>query len=309
MDASKYPFDPEFEDLTETFAPLDEESNIKLQGIMNPLFSMEESTDDLFVEQKEFPGSDGNRIRALLYSPKTLTGPAPCLVYLHGGGFALPASPYQYSLAREYALEAGCRVLLVDYRLAPQHPFPAATEDCFSAYCWVLDHAEDLSVNPARVAVGGDSAGATLSTVICLMASDRHRPSPCGQMLIYPLVAVDLETESRKKYTDTPMCNTLALEAYLKYYIPDRSAGKWEYAAPLDAETLSCMPPSYIETAEFDCLHDEGILFAERLQSFKVPVELNNTKGTMHGFDTVLDSQIVRGCVRRRVAFLKSIFC
>lgn len=308
MGNNQYPFDPEFEDLAETFAPLDEAANLELQEIMNPLFDMEESTDEVLVERKMITGVDGTGIRALLYSPRELEANAPCLIDLHGGGFALPASPYHYSLAQEYALGAQCRVLLLDYRLAPQHPFPAAPEDCFSAFCWVQDHASELAVDPSRIAVGGDSAGANLSTVICLMAKDRHRPAPCGQMLIYPLVAVELESESRKHYTDTPMCNTRVLDAYMNLYIPDQSTGKCEYASPLDAKSLAGMPAAYIETAEFDCLHDDGILYAERLKSFGVPVELYNTRGTMHGFDSVLDGPIVRECVRRRVAFLKRVF-
>ena len=131
---------------------------------------------------------------------------------------------------------------------------------------------------------------------------------PCGQMMMYPVTGIGMETESMKKYTDTPMCNSRDAEKYDKLYRPDPSAGKLEYTSPIQAESLAGLLSAYIETAEFDCLRDGGILYAERLRKFGVPVELHNTEGTMHGFDIVLDSPIVRNCVDRRTAFLKKIF-
>ena len=130
---------------------------------------------------------------------------------------------------------------------------------------------------------------------------------PCGQMLVYP-AAGNVETESVRKYTDTPMCNSRDMEKYGKFYRPDPSVGKNEYASPIEAENLEGLPPAYIETAEFDCLRDGGILYAERLRKSGVSAELHNTEGTMHGFDIVLDSPIVRECVDLRVAFLRQVF-
>lgn len=196
----------------------------------------------------------------------------------------------------------------MDYRLAPKHPFPTAPEDCYAAYSWVVNHAEELSIDPTRIAVAGDSAGGTLATVVCLMAKERGQTMPCGQMLIYPVTGFDTETESMKKYTDTPMCNSQDVEKYDKLYMQDSTAGKKEYASPIEAASLAGLPAAYIETAEFDCLRDGGILYAARLQEFGVPAELHNTKGTMHGFDIVLNSPIVRACVVQRVAFLVRCF-
>lgn len=246
-------------------------------------------------------------IRALLYSPKDIEENAPCLVYYHGGGFVLPAAPYHYSLAKEYAQKAHCKVLFVDYRLAPKYPFPVAPEDCYAAYSWVLANAKALSVDSARITVAGDSAGGQLATVVCLMARDRGLPMPCGQMMIYP-AAGNVDTESVRKYTDTPMCNSKDMEKYGKLYQPDPSVGNNVYASPIEAESLEGLPAAYIETAEFDCLRDGGILYAERLRQFGVSAELYNTEGTMHGFDIVLKSPIVRACVDRRIAFFKQIF-
>lgn len=279
-----------------------------LQWFLELLFLGEKSSGALTVERKSIPVGNGETIRALLYTPKGIGEKAPCLVCYHGGGFVFPASPHHYSLAREYARRAECKVLFVDYRLAPKYPFPVAPEDCFAAFSWVLDHADELSVDAARVAVGGDSAGGELVTVVCLMAQERGQVMPCGQMMIYPVTGLGVETESMKKYTDTPMCNSRDVEKYDKLYMQDPTAGKRVYASPIEAESLEGLPPAYIETAEFDCLRDSGILYARRLEAFGVPTELYNTEGTMHGFDIVLKSPIVRACVDRRIAFLRRVF-
>lgn len=278
-----------------------------MQKLLRLLFRLERSTADMTVERKTIPVDAGRSVRALWYCPDSLSDSAPCLVVFHGGGFVFPASPHHYALAREYAQRARCRVLFVDYRLAPKYPFPAATEDCYAAYSWVQSNAKALSVDPARVAVAGDSAGGQLATVVCLMAKDRGQVMPCGQMMVFP-VAGDVETESLRKYTDTPMCSSRDLEKYNRFYRPDPYAGNHIYASPIEAGSLAGLPQAYIETAEFDCLRDGGILYAQRLRQSGVPVELYNTQGTMHGFDIVLKSPIVRSCVERRIAFLRRSF-
>ena len=277
-----------------------------IQKLMGPLAMMERSTSELTVERQTIPVGNGDTIQALLYSPKDIGRSAPCLVYYHGGGFVWPASPHHYSLVKEYAQRVRCKVLFVNYRLAPKYPFPVAPEDCYAAYTWVLANAAELSVDPARIAVAGDSAGGQLATVVCMMAQARGQVLPCGQMMLYP-AAGNVETESVRKYVDTPMCNSRDMEKYGKLYRPDPTVGNPIYASPIEAGSLAGLPPAYIETAEFDCLRDGGILYAQRLEGFGVPVELYNTQGTIHGSDIVLESPIVRACVDRRVAFLKRV--
>ena len=308
MKRTKYPIHPDFKAWTHMNPPLNRAMIPVMQKLMGLLFDREKSAEDMTAERKSIAAEGSASIRALWYCPKGIREPSPCLVYYHGGGFVFPASPHHYSLAREYAQRARCKVLFVDYRLAPKYPFPAAPEDCFHAYRWLLDHAGELGVDSARVAVAGDSAGGELAAVVCLMAEDRGKPMPCGQMLVYPVTGAGNETASMKKYTDTPMCNSRDIEKYGRYYTPDPAAAGSVYAAPIKAESLAGLPAAYVETAEFDCLRDDGVLYAQRLRQSGVPAELNNTEGTMHGFDIVLDSPIVRGCVDRRVAFLKRIF-
>lgn len=304
---TEYPIHPDFKRWTKMNPPLNKVMVPIIQKLMGPLFALEKSTDTLTVEKVNIPVDENDSIRAILYSPKDVEDNAPCLVYYHGGGFVLPAAPYHYSLAREYAERVKCKVLFVDYRLAPKYQFPVAPEDSYAAYMWVLENAKKLGIDPNRIAVAGDSAGGQLATVVSLMARDRNQPIPRGQMLIYP-AAGNVETESVKEFVDTPMCNSRDMVKYANFYRPDPTVGENTYASPIEADTLENLPETYVETAEFDCLRDGGILYADRLKESGVSTELYNTKGTMHGYDIVLDSPIVRESVDHRVAFLKKIF-
>lgn len=266
------------------------------------------SDREVVITKGKVESYDGVSVPYLFFEPVGLKRPSPYLVYYHGGGFAFKAAPYHYQLARIYAKEAGCKVLFVDYRLAPKHPFPTPVEDCFAAYRWVLEQAEYLGLDKEHVALGGDSAGGNLAAACCLMARDRGLPLPCFQMLIYPAVDRRMETKSMKLFEDTPMWNAQKNRAMWPLYLPDPEAAPVEYASPMEAASLAGLPKAYIETAEFDCLRDEGINYANALRSAGCPVELNQTHGTVHGFDTLLGSSIVKACISRRVEALKNAF-
>ena len=250
----------------------------------------------------------GGRISALLLTPDGVGDNAPCLVYFHGGGFVMEAAPSHYALMAEYAVGARCKVLFVRYRLAPKHAFPVPMQDCFSAYQWVRQNADALGVNPARIAVGGDSAGGCLAAAICLMAQDKGVPLPSFQMLIYPVLDRRMQTASMQRFTDTPMWNMRLNEKMWQWYLPEQTTLDIAYASPAEAATLAGLPDTYLETAEFDCLRDEGVAYANALQSVGCTVEWNDTSGTMHGFDGVLNSPTVRACVKRRVGALQRAF-
>ncbi len=142
-----------------------------------------------------------------------------------------------------------------------------------------------------------------------LMAIDRGLPVPCAQLLTYPAVGNCGETESLRLYTDTPMCNTEDMNTYGEWYVQDESAGKLAYRSPIEAESFAGIPMTYIETAEFDCLRDGAILYAEKLRENGIPVELYNTKGTVHGYDMMLRSGIVKDLIEKRIRFLEKALC
>ncbi len=239
--------------------------------------------------------------KADLILPKDVSNP-PLLVYIHGGGFILGAASYHKNLAQTYAKEASCAVLFVDYRLAPKYKFPIPLSDCFDAYRWALKQA-----SYGKVIVGGDSAGASLSLGVLQLAHQEGVPMADGLMLVYPLCDTRMITESMKKYPDTPLWNSTQNPKALKLYADEADLHDPLISA-VEAEDLSFLPPTYIETAQYDCLHDEGILLAEKLKAEGVPVTLNETEDTMHGYDIAEFSPYVKKQVQKRIEFLKSNF-
>lgn len=263
----------------------------------------------LDVSRHEIESYDGEKIECFLMSPKGIAEKAPCLIYIHGGGFVLPAARYHYKNAMRYAKEVGCKVVFVNYRLAPEHPHPVFFEDCYAAMCWVYDHADPLGIDRTRIGIGGDSAGSTLSVGVCMMAKDRQHPIRFAfQMLPYPFLDARNESASCKTYTDTPMWNSSLSDRIGPMTKADRSNPNYVYYSPVEAETFDALPPAYIETAEFDCLHDDGILYAKLLQNAGIPVVLNETEGTMHGFDIVQNAPTTKAALAARIAYMRNMF-
>lgn len=249
---------------------------------------------------------DGERITCFVLSPKCLPEKAPCLIYLHGGGFVLEAAGYHYRNAMRYAKEAGCRVVFPLYRLAPQHPFPTFFEDCYAAFCWAYDHAEKMGIDIGRIGIGGDSAGSTLAVGVCLMARERNHPVVFRfQMLPYPFLDGRNTSESCKRFTDTPMWNSSLSERIGPMTKVGKNDPNYIWYSPVEAESFEGLPPAYIETAEFDCLHDDGILYADLLKKAGIEVTLNETKGTMHGFDIATKAPTTLAAMEQRIAFMK----
>ena len=237
-----------------------------------------------------------------IYSPKDLKGDAPCLVYFHGGGFALRAAPQHYKLAQVYCEEARCRVVLVDYSV---RPFPAPVLDCFAAYRWVVKNAHRLAIDPKRIAVGGDSAGGALAAACCLMARDKRIPLPCFQLLVYPVTDRRMQTPSMAAFPDTPMWNAKKNAVMWRRYLSRPHDLPMEYASPMEAESFSGLPDAYVEVAEFDCLRDEGVAYAMALQKGGAKVEMNMTAGTVHGFELAWKAEPTQMAIDRRVHALR----
>lgn len=308
MKKTSYPIHPDFKRWKNIHPPLHRFLILPLQWFLGIQFYLERKTKEFAVKRILIPTSDTASIKAIFYSPKGIGKDAPCLLYCHGGGFVLPSSYFHFYWIKKYAREAGCYVLFVNYRLAPRYPFPAAPLDCFASYKWLLDHANELSVDPRRIGVAGDSAGGCLAAMITQMAKDQELVLPCLQLLIYPATGVNRPSESMTKYIDTPMCSTRDMDKYSYYYLKKAKIDHPIYLMPTLGTSFAGFPPTYVETAEFDCLRDHGIFYAEKLMRDGVKVILNNTVGTIHGFDVEIKSSIVKECVAKRIAFLKEHF-
>jgi len=234
------------------------------------------------VKDLEVPGPAGS-IPVRVYRPSERTD-LPVLVYLHGGGWAICGLETHDASCRQLANDAGCMVVSVDYRLAPEHPFPAAPEDCYAALTWTAENAASLGGDPRRLAVGGDSAGGNLSAVVSLMARDRKGPRLCHQLLVYPVTDHAFDTDSYRENADAPILTREIMQGFWSYYLSRAENGRHPYASPLRAEDVSGLPPAHVITAEYDPLRDEGEAYARRLSDAGVPVVQRRFDGMVHGF-------------------------
>ena len=308
MAKTKYPISNEFFPFNK-FAPPMSRRFVQLaqMGMKTPKFLWKDPQLD--VQSRKIRGYQGGEIELLILTPKELTEPMPCLVHIHGGGFVFEGSDSHFKLAMAYAKEGGCKVVYVRYRLAPKHPFPVPQEDCYAALCWVYEHADELGIDRDRIGIAGDSAGGTLTVTACMMARDRGAEvKPLFQLLVYPWLDGRNCSESYRRYTDTPMWNSTLSRKVGPIMNPDPSATPLAYRSPVEAASLANLPPAYVEVAEFDCLHDDGVLYAKLLKDAGAEVEFHEVKGTMHGFDTVFNAHTSQKMIAKRIAYIKRMF-
>jgi acetyl esterase len=242
----------------------------------------------LSVENRTVPGPAGAPdVPVRIYRPRDATGPLPAILEIHGGGFVLGDLDFEETAAAAVAREVGALVVSVDYRLAPEHPYPAATEDCYAVLSWLAGAATELGVDPGRIAVYGESAGGGLAAAVALLARDRGGPRLAMQFLGIPELDDRLETPSMTAYVDTPLWNRPNAEISWAYYLGDAakpgSPDVPAYAAPARATDLTGLPPAFVTVCQFDPLRDEGIAYASRLAHAGVPVDLHLYAGTFHG--------------------------
>jgi acetyl esterase/lipase len=223
---------------------------------------------------------DGVRIIA---PPKSAT-PRPVILYIHGGGYVIGSAKQDDALCAQFAAALGATVVSVDYRLAPEHPFPQPLEDCFAAYELVHREAASLGVDPSRLVIAGQSAGGGLAAALTLLVHDRGRPPPKLQLLIYPM----LDDRSVRPELDRPYfrawdvkSNQLGWKSYLG------GAEATEHAAPARRSDLRGLPPAWIGVGTLDLFHDEDVAYAARLREAGVPVTLEIVEGAFHGFDAI----------------------
>ena len=241
----------------------------------------------LDIDELLVPGPQGEPdVRMRRYRPAEHDGRLPGLVYLHGGGFVVGSLDLYDTDCRRIAAEVGAVVVSVDYRLSPEHPFPAPLDDCYAALVWVAEHAVELGVDPERIAIGGESAGGGLAAGVALLARDRGGPRLCLQFLGIPELDDRMETESMRTLgVDRPITTIANGEISWDSYLGEGVRGTDRvspYAAPARATDLAGLPPALVTAYELDALRDEDIAYAQRLISAGVPTELHVYPGAFH---------------------------
>ncbi|MBP2582610.1 acetyl esterase/lipase [Streptomyces sp. PvR006] len=242
-------------------------------------------TTDMDVEDHVVPAESPVPVR--VYRPHGARG---AVIWLHGGGFFMGDLDTEHPWAGRIAASSGAVVILVGYRLAPEHPYPAALDDAYAVLEWAAGHAAALGVEPDRIAVGGHSAGANLAAAVTLRARDRQGPPIRFQLLNQPGLDDRQDSWSALNFTDTPWFFRAKSLASWQHYLGGRPATP--YAAPARAEDLTGLPPAYLATAEFDPNRDEGLVYGLRLLQAGVSVEIHQWPGTFHGSQALLSAEV-----------------
>jgi acetyl esterase/lipase len=295
-----------FDSVLETLPPFDLSDVPALRAAMAGARAREPLCDArVQIEEIVVPGRDGQPdVRVRTYAPLDQGRPVPAMLFLHAGGFVLGGLETDEARCVRYCAEAGYLIVAVEYRLAPEQPFPAAFDDCLAALCWMWANADRLGVDRHRMGVGGSSAGAALATGLALWARDNAGPTPAFQFLVYPVID-DRTRPSIKRFWDSAGWNGAATDAMWSHYLQTPEASSAPYAVPGRAESLVGLPRTYVVVAGADPLRDEGLEYAARLQAAGVPTEIHDFPCVPHGFDLFApDLPVSRRAVAEQVAVL-----
>jgi acetyl esterase len=257
------------------------------------------------VEDRRIPGP-GGEIPVRIYTPEG-QGPFPVLVFYHGGGWVIGSIKTHDDICRVLARDVPALVVSVDYRLAPEHPFPAGVEDSYAALAWVAENAASIGGDPTNLAVGGDSAGGNISAVVAILARDRGGPRLAHQLLIYPATDMRGDTVSMRENGTGYFLTHDIMTWFSNHYVSAQERLS-PHASPLLATDLRGLPPATVITAEFDPLRDEGEAYAARLREFDVPAEATRYDGMIHGFFTMRMLQQSRDAIASAIAALRRSF-
>lgn len=275
------------------------------QGTTPWLSGLDLAVEDLWVPSAD---SEKGRVPVRIYRPKNAVDALPALLYLHGGGFFCGDLYSEELQCSHYALHARCAVVCVEYRLAPENPFPAALTDCYRVLEYLWNQSRELNLDRDLVAVGGSSAGANLAAAVALLARDRRGPRICFQMLLVPALDDRLETPSAREFIDVPDFARPEAETMWGWYLGQNIREVSPYAAPARAQDLSNLPAAYILCAGLDPLRDEGLNYARRLTEANVAVELHLAPSIPHGFASIPSAAISERLLKEQVEVLRGAF-
>lgn len=271
-------------DAAQGLAPVETLSVLEARARFIEAFRSRGEPESVWKVEDRVIQSHGGAIPIRLYTPRGGAG-LPVLAYFHGGGGVVGCIDTHDALCRMLANEAGCIVVAVDYRLAPEHKYPAGLNDCFAATRWIVDQAATFRGDPCRVAIGGDSAGASLAAGLALMARERGGPDIVAQLLFYPMMDhFDPPKPSHEENGSGYFLTLSGMRWFLDHYLPHDFDRTDPYLFPLQCKDLRYLPPAVILTAEYDPLRDDGKCFAEQLRKAGVPVYYKCVEGMMHGF-------------------------
>lgn len=299
MARNRYPIHDNFRAACRLTAPLGR----GLLGIGNAFLTLMpkgmHSDSELTISRIKIVSTvDGEDFGAWVITPRMGGVPRPAILFIHGGGFVFKAAPYHYDLAKEYARSTNSVVVMVDYRTAHNNSYGISLQDCLDAWQWMNAEAMNLEIDTTDTAIVGDSAGGFLAVKTVLSSDIR----PSKLMLVYPVVDCSMRTCSMVEFNDTPVWNSVLNKKMWEYYLHGATE---KSLLDLTGKELQKMPATYIETAEFDCLRDEGNEFAMMLHNAGVLTTCIRTEGTMHGFDMVQHSEITRHQIVERCKWLR----
>ncbi|MFC7686981.1 alpha/beta hydrolase [Ureibacillus sp. GCM10028918] len=260
------------------------------------------------IEERFIKVKDGEEIRLRIYTPEG-EGPFPALVYYHGGGWVIGSVEMFEAANRLVATEGKVVVISVDYRLAPEYPYPTPIEDCYAALEWVAANSAEINVIPNEISVGGDSAGGNLSTVIAKKALDNNGPTIQSQILIYPVTNLEFDTDSYNQFAEGFGLDRDLMKWFGIHYVGDEKLYDEPDVSPLKYDTIQGLPPAIIIAAENDVLLDEGVAYAEKLTQDGVNVQYETIPGVIHGFYSNMDffGDETKQSVQYIVSFLNKV--
>ena len=288
-------------EITPESIPLIREGNVQAEQAL-------EVDESIAITDEYIDGPDENQLLVRVYRPKASTDELPAVLWIHGGGYVIGSVNDNDALCMQFVKEIDCVVASVDYRLAPEYPYPVPLEDCYTALKWLADNASALNIDKGRIAVAGASAGGGLTAAVSLLARDRQYPSLCFQMPLYPMINDENNTPSANEITEGMIWNQKSNEAGWKMYLGELYGTEdiSPYAAPARAQDFSDLPPTYTCVGQLDPFRSETITYVEKLAEAGVDVEFHLYPGAYHGFDLLNpQSELAKNAVSEYIQALK----